>query len=198
LIVIVAAIAVQYTAGTGKDLPTLGPNETLAGATAGSGKPTARTSTTTLFVHPVANPNRIQIPSIDVDAKIVTVGLQANGDMETPDFGFAGWYKFGPVPGDSGSAVIIAHVDSTRKPDVFYHLKNVAPGDEIYVYNKAGDKAEFVVVFVEQALKTQLPKERIWSDSPDPTIRLITCGGTWDRDSGHYLYNVIVYGRLVR
>jgi sortase (surface protein transpeptidase) len=149
--------------------------------------------------YPVLDPNRIIIPSIDVDAVVVPVGLLANGDMETPDWGIAGWYSLGPAPGEPGPAVLLAHMDSIHGRDVFYHLKEVEPGDEVFVYGSdGGDPAVFLVDSVETILKDELPRDRIWLYSKESLIRLITCGGKYDRTWGHYLSNVIVYGHLVR
>jgi sortase (surface protein transpeptidase) len=155
-------------------------------------------TTTTVAIHPVREPRRIVIPSIEVDSPVVPVGLLKNGDMETPHYGNAGWYSLGPAPGEPGPAVMLAHVDSTRHPDVFYRLKEVKPGDEIQVYGADNDPAVFAVDSVEQQLKAELPRERIWDYTSEPVIRLITCGGEYDRKWGHYLSNVIVYGHLIR
>ena len=118
--------------------------------------------------------------------------------MEVPSFGMAAWYKLGPVPGDSGPAVIVGHVDTKTGPDVFYHLKDVVVGDEVFVSDRSGDVADFVVDGIEQQLKTQLPVDRIWVDSESPLLRLITCGGQFDRSTGHYRSNVIVYAHLTQ
>jgi sortase (surface protein transpeptidase) len=146
---------------------------------------------------PIEQPARVVIPSIDVDAALVGVGLKANGDMEVPSFGLAGWYTLGPAPGAAGPAVIVAHVDSRQGPDVFYRLSEVSPGDEIMVYGKDGSVAIFVVEGKEQQLKTELPVQRIWNDTPYSVLRLITCGGDFDYSSRHYRSNVIVYASLV-
>jgi sortase (surface protein transpeptidase) len=156
------------------------------------------TTTTTIYTHEIPDPNRIFIPAIEVDAEVISVGLLENGDMDVPPFGLAGWYNLGPAPGAEGPAVIVAHVDTKKGPDVFYHLRELEPGDEILVYGEDGDVATFVVDSKEQQLKSELPTDRIWNDTWQPVIRLITCGGEFDRDWGHYLSNVIVYGHLVR
>lgn len=153
-------------------------------------------TTTTVFLHPIAQPVRIVIPAIRVDSTIIEVGIMENGSMEVPPFGLAGWYKLGPAPGAAGPAVIVAHVDSTDGPDVFYRLKDLDAGDEVLVYGEDGQLATFVMDSKEQQLKTELPTERIWNDTWEPVIRLITCGGDFDRSSRHYLSNVIVYGHL--
>lgn len=158
-------------------------------------------STTTLIpplVHPLGDPVRIVIPAIAVDAPVVSVGLLEDGDIETPNTGYVGWYSLGPAPGELGPAVMLAHVDSRKAADVFYHLKELNAGDDIMVYGASGDPAVFVVESVEEELKIALPRDRIWTYTPEALIRLITCGGDWDRKTRHYLSNVIVYGHLVR
>ena len=156
------------------------------------------TTTTTQYLHPVERPKRLVIPAINLDAELIEVGLLENGDMEVPPFGLVGWYGLGPTPGASGPAVIVGHVDTKSGPDVFYHLKDLEPGDEVYVYGEDRDTVTFTIDSKEQQLKSELPTGRIWSDIQEPVIRLITCGGDFDRSSGHYLSNVIVYGHLVK
>lgn len=196
----VAAAVLMALSGSGAfsaEVPS-GPDvaETVSSATTTS--TTEPVTTTTAYIHSVGVPSRIVIPAIEVDAKIVKVGLRANGNMQTPPYGKAGWFYPGPAPGAAGPAVIVAHVDNTRKADVFYRLDELQPGDEIQVWNAAGDSAAFVVDSSEMVLKVDLPTERIWPNSPEALIRLITCGGEWSSAIGHYLSNVIVYGHLVR
>jgi LPXTG-site transpeptidase (sortase) family protein len=138
-------------------------------------------------------PERVTIPAIGVDARIVPVGLTKDGAMQTPDFGLAAWYRPGPRPGDTGPAVLLAHVDSrAHGPDVFARLHELKPGDQVTVhYHDA--VTTFAVTATEQTAKTALPKEKIWRATKKPVLRLITCGGTYDRGAGGYLDNVIVY-----
>ena len=157
-----------------------------------------QTTTTAGIFHPISDPKRIVIPSIRVNASIVPVGLLANGDMQTPRPGKVGWYTPGPAPGEQGPAVLIGHVDNTKGADVFYKLKWVEPGAEVFVYGADGEPAVFVIDSVEQQPKSDLPKDRIWAYTGNAVIRLITCGGEFDRTSKHYLSNVIAYGHLVR
>ena len=142
-----------------------------------------------------AEPVRIEIPAIGVDDEVVPVGLLEDGAMEVPDFGLAGWYELGPKPGAPGPAVVAAHVDSREGPDVFYGLHELEPGDEIHLHDADGNTETFTVTDREQAPKDELPTDRIWHDAPDdqPTLRLITCGGTFDHAERSYQDNIIVY-----
>jgi sortase (surface protein transpeptidase) len=143
----------------------------------------------------VADPRSVRVPAIGVDAALVGLGLLADGAMEVPEFGLAGWYTPGPRPGEPGPAVVAAHVDSRSGPDVFARLRELAPGDRVEVADAAGAVHAFVVERVEQHPKDELPVDAIWSPSAEPLLRLITCGGAFDPISGHYRDNVIVFAR---
>ena len=146
----------------------------------------------------VAAPVRVVVPAIDVDADLVAVGLNPDQSMEVPDFGEAGWYEPGPRPGEPGPAVIAAHVDSVAGPDVFYRLRELGPGDEITVEHADGGRSTFAVHDTEQQDKDDLPVERIWNDTDDAVLRLITCGGAFNQERRSYESNVIVYAAARR
>ena len=139
------------------------------------------------------DPLRVTIPAIGVDAALVPVGLKPDGAMQTPDFGLAAWYSPGPRPGEPGPSVLVAHVDSAANgPDVFFRLKDLAAGDQVVVHYRTS-AVTFVVTGKEQAAKTALPANKIWNGATAPVLRLITCGGAFDRAARSYLDNVIVY-----
>ena len=148
---------------------------------------------------PPANPTTggpatITIPAIGVEAPIVGVGLQADGAMEVPEPDQVGWYKLGPRPGEGGPAVLVGHVRYRRTgPAVFYRLGELRPGDEILVGQRGGATTRFLVGRLERHPKTALPTGRIWTGATRPLLRLITCGGSVDRRTGHYRENLIVY-----
>jgi hypothetical protein len=143
-----------------------------------------------------AQPVSIAIPAAGVDARVVPVGLQANGAMEVPAVDLAGWYRLGPRPGERGPAVIVGHVDSREGPAVFFRLRQLRTGDRIVVGQGGGAAVAFAVERVERHPKEALPVARIWDPTGQPVLRLITCGGSFDRSTGHYRDNVIVYARL--
>jgi sortase (surface protein transpeptidase) len=142
-------------------------------------------------------PVSIAIPAAGVDARVVPVGLRPDRTMEVPGVDLAGWYELGPRPGAAGPAVIVGHVDSRNGPAVFFRLGELQRGDRIVVGQQGGTSRAFVVERVERRPKAALPVQRIWDDARQPVLRLITCGGTFDRSSGHYRDNVIVYARAV-
>ena len=106
-----------------------------------------------------------------------------------------GWYELGPRPGEAGPAVIVGHVDSRSGPAVFFRLGQLRRGDKIVVGQAGGGARPFLVERVERQAKEALPVERIWNRTNQPVLRLITCGGSFDRSTGHYRDNIIVYAR---
>jgi sortase (surface protein transpeptidase) len=138
-------------------------------------------------------PSTLSIPRIGVRAAIVAVGRKPNGAMQTPDPGRVGWYRPGPRPGEPGPAVLVGHVDSRTGPAVFHRLGRLSPGDEILVGRPDGTTARFLVGRLERHPKNALPTSRIWTKANRPLLRLITCAGSFDRATGHYRDNLIVY-----
>ncbi|GAA5000007.1 class F sortase [Actinopolymorpha pittospori] len=143
----------------------------------------------------VADPARLDIPAIDVHASMVGVGLEPDGAMETPayDSNQAGWYTKGPRPGERGPAVVAAHVDSKNGKDVFWRLRELAPGDEVSVLDKDGVEHRFVVQRSGRYPKDDLPYRQIWGASDVPVLRLITCAGSYVKGAGGYQDNLVVY-----
>jgi hypothetical protein len=141
-----------------------------------------------------ARPEAVVIPAIGVSSPLVRLGLQPDRRMEVPeDYSVAGWYTGGPRPGDRGPAVIAGHVDSKRGPAVFYRLGELRKGDLIVVRYQGRAEARFRVERTERHPKRAFPTARVYGDTAWPALRLVTCGGSFDRASGHYRDNMIVF-----
>ncbi|MEU9890261.1 class F sortase [Sphaerisporangium sp. NPDC051011] len=144
-----------------------------------------------------AVPKRLDIPSLGLKAPLMKLGLADDGEVELPPFekpSTAGWFDQSVVPGDEGPSVIIGHVDTKTAPAVFYHLREVKKGAVIKVLRSDGKTAQYRVESVEQISKDRFPSERVYVDDG---LRLVTCGGVFDRKTHEYLDNVIVYAALV-
>ncbi len=145
----------------------------------------------------VAAPIRLVIPAIGVSARLIRVGLTAAGALQAPaSTAVAGWYTGGPRPGETGPSVLGGHIDSYRGPGVFFRLRLLRPGDRVYVRRADGTVVVFRVNAVDEYLKNRFPTESVYGPTPDAQLRLITCGGTFDPATGHYLSNVVVYAAL--
>jgi LPXTG-site transpeptidase (sortase) family protein len=143
---------------------------------------------------PVASPVSLTIPLIGVDTQLIKLGLAAGGALQVPSSTtVAGWYTGSPRPGAIGSAIIVGHIDSRSGPAVFYRLSELRKGDAVYVKRADGTMAEFRVTAVQEYPKDQFPTQAVYGPTPDAELRLITCGGTFDSTTGHYLSNIVVY-----
>jgi LPXTG-site transpeptidase (sortase) family protein len=143
---------------------------------------------------PVASPVALIIPAIGVRTPLVRLGLTTSGAMQVPpSASVAGWYTGSPRPGAIGSAIIAGHIDSHQGPGVFYHLSQLRPGNRLYVRRADGTLAVFRVTSVDTYRKDDFPTRSVYGATPDPELRLITCGGSFDPSLGSYLSNVVVY-----
>jgi sortase (surface protein transpeptidase) len=147
----------------------------------------------------VARPVSLTIPLIGVKTNLITLGLAAGGAMQVPSTStVAGWFTGSPRPGAVGSSIIVGHVDSKSGPGIFFRLPELQKGDDVYVKRSDGTTAEFRVTEVQEYPKDQFPTETVFGPTPDAELRLITCGGTFDSVTGHYLSNIIVYASQIR
>jgi len=142
-------------------------------------------------VAPTGTPTRLVIPAIGVDTPLQSLGLDAHGQLLPPaGYDEAGWYALGPAPGDQGPAVLAGHVDSKAGPAVFYRLRDLRPGAPVRVL-RGGRWLDFQVVGTERYAKASFPTARVYGPTPDAQLRLITCGGVFER--GTYRDNLVVY-----
>ena len=142
-------------------------------------------------------PARILIPSIEVDAAVIDLNLATDGTLEVPRVpADTGWWREGPDPGERGAAVIVGHVDSRTGPAVFYDLRKLQQGDEITVISDLGARTSFVVERLARHPKDQFPTQAVYGLTTEPELRLVTCDGWFDRGTGHYVDNLVVYATL--
>jgi hypothetical protein len=147
----------------------------------------------------VARPVSLTVPLIGVKTNLITLGLAAGGAMQVPSTStVAGWFTGSPRPGAVGSSIIVGHVDSKSGPGIFFRLPELKNGDDVYVKRSDGTTAEFRVTEVQEYPKDHFPTETVYGPTPDAELRLITCGGTFDSVTGHYLSNIIVYASQTR
>ena len=147
----------------------------------------------------VARPAILTIPSIGVKSPLIKLGITASGALQVPaDVAVAGWYTFSPRPGAIGSSIIAGHIDSRSGPGIFYRLRLIRHGARVYVKRMDGSLAVFRVTAKHSYLKAHFPTADVYGPTPTPQLRLITCGGTFDPATGHYLSNIIVFATLIK
>ncbi|MDT0275971.1 class F sortase [Blastococcus goldschmidtiae] len=146
---------------------------------------------------PSGQPVGVRVDAIDVDARVVPLGLDADGQLEVPeDFSAAGWWEGGAEAGEPGPTVVVGHVDSYEGPAVFHRLRDLEVGDEIALTVEGGESVSYRVTGMQEVPKDEFPTEAVYGTTPGPTLRLITCGGPFDRTARSYLDNTIVFADL--
>ena len=147
---------------------------------------------------PASAPVSVSIAALDVQSDVVPLGLEDDGTVEVPQGAhLSGWYDASPTPGELGPSVLAAHVDWADEPGVFHDLLELEIGDEIEVLREDGSVATFRVDRVETYRKAEFPTDAVYGDIDHAGLRLITCGGSFDEDTGDYADNVVVFAKLV-
>ncbi|SCF79501.1 class F sortase [Streptomyces sp. Ncost-T10-10d] len=144
-------------------------------------------------------PTRLQIPSLAVKAPFTGLSIGADGRLNPPppnDSNLVGWFKGGVTPGERGAAIVAGHVDTTTGPAVFLQLQFLKPGSTVDITRADGSVATFKVDSVETFSKAKFPNKRVYSDTPSAQLRLITCGGPYNRKAKHYEDNVVAFAHL--
>ncbi|MFD9608541.1 class F sortase [Streptomyces sp. NPDC059083] len=150
---------------------------------------------------PPLEPRRVDIPSLGISAPVVARGLDDTGAVDPPPYAMphtVGWFGSGTRPGAVGAALLVGHVDTETRPAVFYGLSAARPGAKVRVTRTDGSVAEFTVDDVQVHPREGFDAARVYGarDPHRAELRLITCGGTFDRAAGTYTANVVVSAYL--
>jgi hypothetical protein len=138
-------------------------------------------------------PVSLRIPAINAQSTLVPLGLNPDRTVQVPPVNTpmqAGWYTDGPAPGEVGPAVLLGHVDGDRQEGIFFRL-------HVLVTRQDGSTLTFQVTTVQEVSKQDFPSQ-VYNMTADPELRLITCGGSFDRATHNYLDNIIVSAVLRR
>jgi sortase (surface protein transpeptidase) len=146
-------------------------------------------------------PARIDVPAMGVQAPVIARGLDAEGAIEPPPYelpGTVGWWGAGPAPGAAGAALMVGHVDTKSKPAVFFGLSTLKAGEKIRVARADGTVAEFTVEDVRVYERAGFDPHKAYGPRVRgrAELRLVTCGGTYDKTAHKYSANVVVSAYL--
>ncbi|MFC9496294.1 class F sortase [Streptomyces sp. NPDC056975] len=149
---------------------------------------------------PRARPTRLLIPKIGVNAPFTELVIGPTGQLQPPpaaDTNLVGWMADGVTPGETGTSIIAGHVDTKTSAAVFAGLTNLKTGDTFSVERADSRTASFVVDSAETFAKNNFPNERVYGDTPQAQVRLITCTGVYDHVKKDYTDNLVVFAHLI-
>ncbi|MFD6285495.1 class F sortase [Streptomyces sp. NPDC060205] len=147
-----------------------------------------------------SKPTSLNIPYLRLRAPVIGLGLDRRQQLTTPPVDkprLAGWYEGGPSPGEKGTAVVVGHLDTRTGPAVFAGLSTLKPGLLVEALRADGRTAVYTVDAVRVYEKARFPSREVYAARQRPELRLITCGGVYDRRSG-YKSNVVVFAHLTK
>ncbi|KQX47791.1 peptidase C60 [Streptomyces sp. Root66D1] len=145
-----------------------------------------------------SRPTAVAVPAITIEAPVTELALDAAGRLGTPPVDnprVVGWYAKGVSPGERGTAVVVGHRDTRTGPAVFLNLDSLSPGNTVRVARADGRVAVFTVDRVRTYAKADFPDKEVYGATGRPELRLLTCGGAFDRTKG-YEANIVVFAHL--
>ncbi len=147
-----------------------------------------------------STPIRVTIPVANIEGAVLPVGKTKSGNMAVPvKYEDVGWYRYGPIPGAIGNAVLAGHLDNGGgRPAVFFNLKQLRIGDKVYVETDGGERLAFMVREIRLVDYENPPLEEIFGEASGEMLNLITCDGTWDPKTKTYDKRLVVFTERVR
>jgi len=143
-------------------------------------------------------PVRLCIPSVHLSTSIIPIHLSEDGHLQVPKSSeVAGLYVDGILPGENGNAIVAGHVDNYTGPAIFYPLKHLKPGSFVLLFDQNNQYLKYEVLEVQSYYTQEAPLDKIFGDTPEKQLNLITCTGKYDRKKKEHEKRLIVYTRLV-
>jgi hypothetical protein len=140
-------------------------------------------------------PVRVAVPAASIDVAVEPVGVLPDGEMELPaNTAVAGWYRFGPDPASgAGATVVAAHVDSLKYGlGPFSRLKELGVGSTVTVTTADGTVYDYAITSNARVAKEEIDLDGVFTRTGPALLVLMTCGGQFDYETGHYLDNILV------
>jgi hypothetical protein len=93
---------------------------------------------------------------------------------------------------------LVGHVDSaTAGIGALFQLRRLVPGDLVVVQGGGGGAVQYTITGLREYHKATLPASQIFTRNGIARLVMITCGGPFNAQSGHYRDNIVAYGTRV-
>lgn len=163
-------------------------------ASIAAGSPTKKTDEEkAAYSVPASHPRQLIIPSLGIDANILSMSATKEGSVEAPTSAWdAGWYNKSALPGSvSGAMIIDGHVNDTLNgAGIFYSISRLMSGDTITIEKGDLTRINYRVTEVEQVPRDDVDMNSLMRLSGG--LHLITCGGRYIEAQKTYDDRVIV------
>lgn len=144
------------------------------------------------------SPVRLVIPVINISANIQSLGINSKGEMEVPsNITDVGLFKFGVIPGQTGSAVIAGHYNGENNQEgVFANLDKLKAGDKVSIEDKIGKSITFIVQ--KKELYDSGYADNVFNQSDSAHLNLVTCDGLWDEAKKSYTKRLVIFSDILK
>lgn len=146
-------------------------------------------------------PKYLKIPAIGVYARILQVGILANGALGTPNNVYdTAWYTGSAQPGQPGATLIDGHVSSWTSNGVFYNLHKLVAGDTIQIVKGDNSVINYQVVNTQTYNSNNVNMQAAITPV-DPSVsglNIITCTGDVIKGTSQFDKRVIVFAKEVQ
>lgn len=147
---------------------------------------------------PPSAPVRLVLPSLGGDAPVAALDLTDDGTMPAPDRAdLVAWYTFSAPAGGDGNVVLAGHRDWQGRRGVFFALRQLQPGDDLWLQDAVGSWHHYTVVWSAGYPDDAAPVAALVGPTERPAVTLITCGGVFDHALGRYLERQVVRAERV-
>ncbi len=145
---------------------------------------------------PFPTDGSIVMPTLDVSAPIVKVGVGSDGAMVVPhNARDVAWLDQGGIPGDTNNVVLAGHINYSRQAGSFGRIRELGKGDSITVEMK-GRHYKFRVVWNCFFDRNTDAAAQIMGKTDVPSVTLISCGGVFDSSARTHTQRVAVRAEM--
>lgn len=93
--------------------------------------------------------------------------------------------------------MIAGHVDSPTGPAIFYLLKKLYQGDDIFITDEKGKRLHFKVTEEQIYPFDKVPMTEVFGTQGKAKVLLITCTGTFQKLAKNYSERLVVTAEQV-
>jgi hypothetical protein len=146
-------------------------------------------------------PRYIRIASQSTSARVKNLGNTPENAVDAPANVYdAGWYRDSVLPGsNTGVSLVLGHISGWSTPGVFKNINKLQPGEIIEIEKGDGTILKYSVDKSEEYSVSSIDMAKILYEVPTGThsLRLMTCGGTFNPEDDSYDSRTVVYASPV-
>ena len=136
------------------------------------------------YTVPADQPRYIYIPTLGVNARVMSVGVNSRGSIDTPsNLNDTAWYDGSAKPGQEGQVFIDGHTSFNRHLNAaFNNLPKLKANDQVVIEKGNGEKVSYRVVSTKtvETSKVDMGEALNPPAGAKKGLTLMTCTGTFN------------------